>query len=103
MKSKKSFNLARKVDYMLLKQKVLSEFGKHQADTGSVEAQVACLTARISYLNNHLKQHPKDYASRRGLLKLVGQRRRFLRYLRRKNDEAFLSLIKKLKIREASI
>ena len=66
---------------------VIKEYATHEGDTGSPEVQVAILTSRIQYLTEHLKEHKKDHHSRRGLLKLVGQRRNMLDYLRRKDIE----------------
>ena len=71
----------------------------HETDTGSPEVQVAILTARIAELTEHLKQHPKDNHSRRGLLKMVGQRRSMLNYLMKKDVNRYRELIKKLGIR----
>ena len=71
----------------------------HESDTGSTEVQVALLTARINHLTEHLKVHKKDHHSRRGLLMLVGQRRRLLDYLRRNNVERYRALIAKLGLR----
>ncbi|NOZ92315.1 30S ribosomal protein S15 [bacterium 3DAC] len=79
-----------------IKQQIIKEFGKHEGDTGSTEVQVAILTARIKHLTEHLKQHPHDYHSKRGLLKLVGRRKKLLKYLKRKDMEAYLSLINRL-------
>ena len=72
----------------------------HETDTGSPEVQVAILTARISELTEHLKVHPKDNHSRRGLLKMVGQRRKMLNYLMKKDVERYRALIAKLGIRK---
>lgn len=82
------------------KQNVIGKFKKHDADTGSPEVQVALLTSRITYLTDHFKQHPKDHHSRRGLLKLVGQRRRMLSYLKKKDRDRYLSLIRELGLRK---
>ena len=81
------------------KQEVVSTFGKGDADTGSTEVQVALLTRRIEYLTDHLRTHAKDHHSRRGLLKLVGQRRRLLNYLQKRNVEEYRTLIKELGLR----
>ena len=81
------------------KAEVVQEYGKMDQDTGSVEVQIAILTERIKNLTGHSQRHGKDHHSRRGLLKLVGQRRRFLRYLHRKDLEGYRSLIGKLGIR----
>ena len=79
---------------------VIKEYATHEGDTGSPEVQVAILTSRITYLTEHLKEHKKDHQSRRGLLKLVGQRRNMLDYLRRKDIERYRSLIERLGLRE---
>lgn len=79
---------------------VIKEYATHEGDTGSPEVQVAILTSRIQYLTNHLKEHKKDHHSRRGLLKLVGQRRNMLDYLRRKDIERYRSLIERLGLRK---
>ena len=78
---------------------VIKEYATHEGDTGSPEVQVAILTSRITYLTEHLKEHKKDHHSRRGLLKLVGQRRNMLDYLRRKDIERYRSLIARLGLR----
>ena len=82
------------------KQDIIKKFETKEGDTGSPEVQVALLTARIVYLTEHFKTHKKDHHSRRGLLKLVGQRRRMLDYLKRKDRSRYLSLIKELGIRK---
>ena len=79
---------------------VIKEYATHEGDTGSPEVQVAILTSRIQYLTDHLKEHKKDHHSRRGLLKLVGQRRNMLDYLRRKDIERYRSLIEHLGLRK---
>ena len=79
---------------------VIKEYATHEGDTGSPEVQVAILTSRITYLTEHLKEHKKDHHSRRGLLKLVGQRRNMLDYLRRKDTERYRSLIERLGLRK---
>ena len=79
---------------------VIKEYATHEGDTGSPEVQVAILTSRIQYLTDHLKEHKKDHLSRRGLLKLVGQRRNMLDYLRRKDIERYRSLIERLGLRK---
>jgi small subunit ribosomal protein S15 len=81
------------------KKKIISKHQKHGKDTGSAEVQVAVLTGRINHLTEHLKTHKKDAHSRRGLLKLVGQRRSHLQYLKGKNKDGYEALIKTLKIR----
>ena len=79
---------------------VIKEYATHEGDTGSPEVQVAILTSRIQYLTDHLKEHKKDHHSRRGLLKLVGQRRNMLDYLRRKDIERYRSRIERLGLRK---
>ena len=81
------------------KTEVVVEYATHEGDTGSPEVQVAILTERILNLTEHLKVHPKDFHSRRGLLIMVGQRRRLLDYLKRKNAERYQGLIKRLGLR----
>src|SRR5581483_9332873 len=81
------------------KQKATKSFGKHETDTGSPEVQIAMLTERINGLTEHLRTHAKDHYSRRGLLKLVGRRRRFLNYLQKKDLEGYRALIKELGLR----
>jgi small subunit ribosomal protein S15 len=81
------------------KQDLITKHGKSDHDTGSTEVQVAMLTRRIEELTEHLRTHPKDHYSRRGLLKLVGRRRRFLDYLQRKDLEGYRALIKELGLR----
>jgi small subunit ribosomal protein S15 len=86
----------------LTKEQKLEIIGKHgrtETDTGSPEVQIAMLTKRINDLTEHLRTHKKDHYSRRGLLKLVGQRRRFLNYLQRENLESYRALIKELGLR----
>jgi small subunit ribosomal protein S15 len=81
------------------KQEAIKEFGAHKDDTGSSEVQIAMLTQRINHLTTHLSVHQHDEHSRRGLLKLVGQRRRLLKYLRRTDPEAYNTLIQRLGLR----
>ena len=81
------------------KQELIDKHGRTRQDTGSTEVQVAMLTRRINELTEHLRTHPKDHYSRRGLLKLVGRRRRFLDYLQRKDLEGYRALIKELGLR----
>lgn len=81
------------------KTSIIEGFRAHESDTGSAEVQIAMLTKRIEQLTEHLKIHKHDESSRRGLLKLVGQRRRFLVYLRRKNLDHFQAVVKKLNLR----
>jgi small subunit ribosomal protein S15 len=82
------------------KLEVISKFSRKAGDTGSPEVQIALLTERISHLTEHFKSHTKDHHSRRGLLKLVGQRRRLLDYLRTKNVERYRKLIDTLGLRK---
>ena len=82
------------------KREIIRDFQVHESDTGSPEVQVALLSARIKYLTEHFKVHKKDHHSRRGLLKLVGQRRRFLDYLKGKDVEKYRIVIKRLGIRK---
>ncbi|MDI9639600.1 30S ribosomal protein S15 [Anaerolineae bacterium CFX9] len=82
------------------KNDIFSAYGRHEGDTGSPEVQIAMLTTRIQYLTEHLKQHSQDQSSRRGLLKLVGQRRRHLRYLSRTNPESYREILQKLGLRK---
>ena len=82
-----------------VKKAIIEEYETHPGDTGSPEVQVAMLTTRINDLTEHLRTHPKDHYSRRGLLKLVGRRRRFLDYLQRKDLEGYRALIKELGLR----
>jgi len=79
---------------------LVEKFGRDGNDTGSSEVQIALLTERITYLTEHLKLHTKDHASRRGLLKLVGQRRRLLDYLNRKDREKYKALLVELGLRK---
>ena len=79
---------------------LISSYRKHESDTGSPEVQVALLSERINYLTEHFKSHAKDHHSRRGLLKLVGQRRRLLDYLKSKDTARYAELIKRLGIRK---
>ena len=81
------------------KKEILSEYGLHETDTGSAEAQVAMLTKRISHLTEHLKLHTHDHHTRRGLLGLVGKRRRLLRYLQNVDINRYRSLIERLGLR----
>ena len=81
------------------KQEIMQKYAVHEGDPGSPEVQIAVLTARIDYLTNHLKEHKKDHHSRRGLLKMVGHRRRLLSYLYKTDIERYRSIIGKLGIR----
>jgi small subunit ribosomal protein S15 len=82
------------------KSSIIDSFRTHDGDTGSPEVQVALLTERISYLTEHFKTHTKDHHSRRGLLKLVGQRRRLLDYLKSKSSDRYTGIIQRLGIRK---
>ncbi len=82
------------------KMEIIDQFKMHEKDTGSSEVQIALLTTRIKYLTEHFQTHKKDHHSRRGLLKLVGQRRRLLNYVKKKNAEQYRVLIKQLGIRK---
>ena len=82
------------------KQELIGRYRLHDADTGSPEVQVAILSERISYLTDHFKVHAKDHHSRRGLIKLVGQRRRLLNYLKDKDIERYRALIEQLGLRK---
>lgn len=80
--------------------KVIDAYKKHEGDTGSPEVQVALLTSRINYLTDHFKAHAKDFHSRTGLLKLVGQRRKLLNYLKKKDVQRYRDLIARLGLRK---
>lgn len=82
------------------KRTIIDQFRHHDSDTGSPEVQIALLSARISHLTEHFKTHKKDHHSRRGLLKLVGQRRRLLDYLKHKEVDRYRTVIKELGIRK---
>jgi len=81
------------------KDKLIQEYSRHKSDTGSPEVQIAILTQRISQLTDHLRNHKHDESSRRGLLKMVGQRRRLLAYVRRNDFQRYMALTEKLNIR----
>ena len=83
-----------------LKSQVIEQYKLHEGDTGSPEVQIALLTARINHLNEHLKMHKKDHHSRRGLLKLVGQRRGLLNYLKEKDIERYRAILASLNLRK---
>ena len=78
---------------------IIKNFGINETDSGSADVQVAILTERIKNLTEHLKTHKKDFGSRRGLLSMVGQRRNLLKYIKSKNEDRYLNLIKKLGLR----
>ena len=81
------------------KTEIIDRFKKHDVDTGSPEVQIAILSERIDVLTDHLKTHSKDHHSRRGLLKMVGQRRRLLNYLQRQDVERYRAVVKELGLR----
>lgn len=81
------------------KKEIIEKFRNHDGDTGSAEVQIAILTERINYLTEHFKTHKKDHHSRRGLLKMVGKRRRLLNYLKQKDTDRYRAIVKKLKLR----
>ena len=81
------------------KTSVIETFSRHEKDTGSPEVQIAILTKRIEYLTDHLRIHKHDESSRRGLLKLVGRRRRLLEYIKRKDFSRYVAIVEQLKIR----
>lgn len=82
------------------KQSIIAEYRTHETDTGSPEVQIALLTARINHLTDHLKDHKKDHHSRRGLFKMIGQRRGLLNYLAKNDIEKYRELIARLGIRK---
>ena len=84
---------------MNTKENIIKEYGKSATDTGSTEVQIALLSERISHLTDHLKEHKKDHHTRRGLLMLVGKRKRLLKYLQNQDVTRYRSLIEKLGIR----
>ena len=96
-----SANLARRMTVTAeRKEELVTKFGKAEPDTGSAEVQIALMTERINDLTQHLREHSKDHHSRRGLLMLVGRRRRLLDYLQRSNLESYRSLVKELGLRK---
>lgn len=82
------------------KAQIIAKFGKNEKDSGSVQVQIAILTAEINRLNDHLNSHPHDYHSGRGLLKKVGHRRNLLNYLKKKDAQAYFDLINELNLRK---
>jgi len=76
----------------------MKDFERHETDTGSAEVQIALITKQIKALADHLKKHPKDHHSRRGLLMMVGKRRKFLTYVKRENEPVYAKLMKKLEL-----
>lgn len=85
---------------MATKQEIIAEYQIHEGDTGSPEVQIALLTERINHLNEHLKLNKKDHHSRRGLLKMVGQRRGLLNYLKEKDIERYRAILASLNLRK---
>ena len=85
---------------MRSKEEIIKEFGKFEGDTGSTQVQIALLTEKINHLTEHLREHKKDFHSRLGLLKMVGQRKRLLKYLTKTNLDGYRSLIARLGIRK---
>ncbi len=83
-----------------MKQELIEKFGGNSQNSGKAEVQVAILTARINDLRNHFSEHKKDHASRRGLMQMVGKRRRLLDYMKAKDVERYRTIIKELKIRK---
>ena len=83
------------------KHKIIAKFKTHKDDTGSTQVQIAILSTEIDELTGHLKAHPKDHSSRRGLIRKVGERRRLLRYLKKEDAKMFEELTKKLKLKQA--
>jgi small subunit ribosomal protein S15 len=83
-----------------VKEKIIKDNRTHSKDTGSPEVQIALITDRINYLTEHFSAHKKDYHSRRGLMKLVGQRKRLLEYLKQQDVKRYEALIKRLKLRK---
>jgi len=84
----------------MTKQEIIEKYALHEGDTGSPEVQIALLTERINHLNEHLKLHKKDHHSRRGLLKMVGQRRGLLNYLKEKDIERYRAILQSLNLRK---
>ncbi|MDR2860437.1 MAG: 30S ribosomal protein S15 [Elusimicrobiota bacterium] len=82
------------------KKAVVEQYKKHETDTGSPEVQVAILTTRIKYLSEHFQKFPKDFASRVGFLKMIGQRRRLLDYVKKQDKDRYTSLIQRLELRK---
>lgn len=82
------------------KEELIGDFGRESSDSGSPQVQIALLTNRISQMTEHMQQHPKDYSSRRGLLRMVSRRRRLLDYVKRHNPQLYLDLLRRLEIRK---
>lgn len=85
------------------KQSIIKKFQTHEGDTGSSEVQIAILTSEIEELIGHLKMHPKDHSSRRGLLRKVSSRRSLMRFLKKENAESYENIVKKLKIKQSRV
>jgi small subunit ribosomal protein S15 len=100
MKLALPMGVARKTDTRENKAKIVKSFGKSTTDTGSTTVQIALITNKINELAPHFQQHSKDHSARRGLLKLVGQRRRLLNYLKGKDEKAYVETITKLELRK---
>lgn len=81
-------------------QELVKDYGRSETDSGSPEVQIALLTTRITEMTEHMKSHPKDFSSRRGLLRMVSRRRRLLDYVKRKNPQLYLDLLQRLSIRK---
>lgn len=82
------------------KEELIKDYGRGATDTGSPEVQISILTSRIAEMTQHMQVHPKDYASRRGLLRMVSRRRRLLDYVKRVNPQLYLDLLRRLDIRK---
>ncbi len=91
--------MSRNIGFMKTTEEIISEYGQHDSDTGSPEVQVALLTQRIAHLTDHMREHKHDFHTQRGLLMLVGKRRRLLNYLKRQDVERYRSLIATLGLR----
>jgi small subunit ribosomal protein S15 len=85
------------------KAEIVAKFGESAKDTGSPAVQIALLSARITYLTDHLKENKKDHASKLGMMKLVGQRRRLMRYLKKSDIKRYASVIKELNLRDSNV
>ena len=92
--------IIRRIKTMATKQEIIAKFQLHEGDTGSPEVQIALLTNRINHLNEHLNEHKKDHHSRRGLLKMVGQRRGLLNYLKETDIERYRTILAELNLRK---
>ncbi|KRM64985.1 30S ribosomal protein S15 [Ligilactobacillus agilis DSM 20509] len=87
------------MDKIMTKSEIMAKYARHEGDTGSAEVQIALLTADINKLNEHIRQHKKDFASQRGLMKKIGHRRNLLAYLRKTDVQRYRELIKSLGLR----